>query len=96
MLETGSAGIGQDTKAKQLSETLTNWRQHREGQVRPQKESDHATGTHILEMASGGTSQNTKRKRLGDVHWHSLPGDRVGRDKSGRGKRATGSGELTN
>ena len=33
---------------------LTSWRQHREGQVRTQKESDRATGTHILEMAPGG------------------------------------------
>jgi hypothetical protein len=88
MLETASGGIGQDTKRKQPSEALTNWRQHREGQVRTQKESDQATGAHILEMVSGGTSQNTKRKRPSDGH--SLPGDRVGKEKSGHGKEATG------
>ena len=51
-------GIGRDKSGhgKILTSrwALTNWRQHREGQVRTQRESDRARGTHILEMASGG------------------------------------------
>ena len=41
---------------------LTNWRGQREGQVRTWKESDQARGTHVLEMAEGGTSQDMERK----------------------------------
>ena len=41
---------------------LTNWRWQREGQVRTRKESDQARHTHFLEMAEGGTSQDTERK----------------------------------
>ena len=40
---------------------LTLWRQHREKLVRTRKETDRARGTHFLEMAEGGTYQNTKR-----------------------------------
>jgi hypothetical protein len=41
---------------------LTSWRPHWEGQVRTRKESGRATtGTHILETASGGTSQDMER-----------------------------------
>ena len=35
---------------------LTNWRRHREGQVRKRKESDRARDTHILETPSGEIS----------------------------------------
>jgi len=41
---------------------LTSWRPHQEGQVRTQKETDRAGGTHKLETASGGTSQDVERK----------------------------------
>ena len=40
---------------------LTNWRPHREGQVRTWKETDRAMRTHLLETAQGGTSQDTER-----------------------------------
>src|SRR5580698_8158487 len=59
---------------------LTNWRPHREGQVRTRKESDRPRRTHHLETASGGTSQDTERIRPTEAH--SLPGDGIGRDKS--------------
>ena len=54
-------GTGQGTKRKQPSEALTNWRQHREAQVRTE-ESDQATGTHILEMAPGGTKSGHEKE----------------------------------
>src|SRR5580698_8952011 len=63
---------------------LTSWRPHREGQVRTQKESDRARRTHVLETASGGTSQDTERVRVSEEH--SRTGDRIGRDKSGHRK----------
>ena len=72
---------------------LTLWRQHREGQVRTWKESDRARGTHFLDTASGGTSQDTERIRQSEGH--SLPGDGIERDKSGQGKNPTERGELT-
>ena len=58
-------GIGTDKSGHKESDRLsglTGWRRHREVQVRTQKESDRARGTHILETASGGISQDTERK----------------------------------
>ena len=43
--------------------------------------SDRAGGTHFLETASGGTSQNMERIRPSEGH--SLSEDGIGRDKSG-------------
>jgi len=43
-------------------------------------------GTHKLETAEGGTSQDTERKQMSEGH--SQTGDRRGRDKSGHGKKA--------
>ena len=39
---------------------LTSWKQQREGLVRTQKETDRARGTYVLEMAEGGTRQDTE------------------------------------
>jgi hypothetical protein len=72
---------------------LTNWRPHREGQVRTRKESDRARLTHFLETASGGTSQDTETIRPSEAH--SRTGDHIGRDKSGHGKNPTKRGTLT-
>ena len=52
-----------------------------------QKECGRVRDAHILETALGKTSQDTKRKRPSEGH--SLPGDRVGKDRSGHGKKAT-------
>ena len=41
----------------------------------------------MLETASGGTNQDGERKRLREGHSPSR--DRIGRDKSGHGKKAT-------
>ena len=91
-------GIGRDKSGHGKNQTkrgtLTPWRRHREGQVRIQKESDQARGTHELETTSGGTSQNTERIRLSEGHSH--PGERIGRDNSGHGKNPTERGALTN
>ena len=73
--------------------TLTSWRRHRERQVRTYKESDQARGTHFLETASGATSQDTER--IQPSEGYSLPGDGIGRDKSGQGKNPTERGALT-
>jgi hypothetical protein len=73
---------------------LTSWRPHWEGQVMTRKESDRARHTHELEKALGGTSQDIERIRPSKAH--SLPGDRIGRDKSGHGKNPTKRGTLTN
>ena len=67
---------------------------HREGQVKTRKETDRARGTHKLETASGGRSQDTERNR--PSKGHSRPGDRIGSDKSRYGKKPTGQGVLTN
>jgi len=59
-------GRGRDKSGhgKKLMEqgALTPWRPQREGQVRTHKESNQARGTHSLEMAEGGTSQEMERK----------------------------------
>ena len=61
---------GHGKKATKQGE-LTNWRQQREGQVRTWKESNQARGTHSLETAEGGTSQDMERKQ--PSKGHSLP-----------------------
>jgi hypothetical protein len=55
-----------------------------EGQVRTWKEFKQATGTHGLESADQGTSQDMGRVRASDGH--SLSGERRQRDKLGHGK----------
>jgi hypothetical protein len=90
-------GIGRDKSGHGKNPTeqgaLTNWRQHREGQVRTWKESDRARRTHELETTSGGTSQDMERIRPSEAHSH--PGDGIGRDKSGHRKNPTKRGSLT-
>ena len=49
---------------------LTDWRPHREGQVRTWKESDRPRPTHRLENAQGGTSQNMETIRPTEAHSH--------------------------
>jgi hypothetical protein len=55
-----------------------------EGQVRTWEEFKQATGTHGLESADQGTSQDMGRVRASDGH--SLSGERRQRDKLGHGK----------
>jgi hypothetical protein len=90
--------IGRDKSGhgKNLTEkgTFTLWRPHRDGQVRTQKESDRARCTYQLETTLGGTSQDMERIQLSEGH--SLPGDHIGRDKSGHRKNPTERGALTN
>ena len=91
-------GIGRDTSAHRNDPTdqgvLTSWRQHREGQVWTQKESNRAMGTHQLETASGGTSQDTET--IPQSEGHSPTGDGIGRDMSGHRNNPTEPGTLTN
>jgi len=49
-------------------------------------------GTHQLEMAEGGTSQDTERNQLSEGH--SPTRDGRGRDKSGHGKEPSKQGHL--
>ena len=90
-------GMGRDMsgheKRSDQAEALTNWRRHREGQIRIQKEYNRARGTHILETALGGTSQDVERIRPSEEH--SLSGNGVRRDKSAHGRNQTKRGELT-
>jgi hypothetical protein len=67
--------------------TFTDWKARRKGQVKTIKESERVRGTHVLESASGGTSQGTTRKRVSERHSH--PGDRIVRYKSGHEKKAS-------
>jgi hypothetical protein len=73
---------------------LTLWRAQTAGQVRTRKESEQTRGTHILESADRGTSQDTRRIRASDGH--SLSGERRPRDKSGHGKNPSERRALTN
>ena len=50
---------GKEKKATE-KRALTSWRRQREGFVRTRKETDRMTRTHFLEMAEGGTCQDTK------------------------------------
>jgi hypothetical protein len=72
---------------------VTSLTPHREEQVRTRKESDRARDTHQLEIASGGTSQDTETNKPSEGYSHS--GDRIRRDKSGHGKNPTERGALT-
>ena len=74
-------------------EALTYCRRHRGGQIRTQKQSHSVRGTHILETASGGISQDTET--IPPSEGHSLPGDGIGRDKSGHRDNPTKRGALT-
>jgi hypothetical protein len=56
-------------------------------------ETERATGTHSLENADGGTSQNGKRNRASDGH--SRPGEYRWRDKSKWEKRLSERQALT-
>ena len=95
ILKTASRGTSEDTEKHRPREGhLLSGDPRREGQVKTRKESDRARGTHILETASGGTGQDTERNRPSEGH--SLSGDRIGRDKSGYGKKQTERGALTN
>ena len=58
--------------------TLTPWRRQMDGLVREQTETDRAKRTHFLEMAEGGTCQDTEKNRRSELH--SRPGDGRGRD----------------
>jgi hypothetical protein len=55
--------------------------------VRKWKESERVTGTHELERAQGGSSEEMERKRSSDRH--SLPREGTGRVKSGNAKKAS-------
>ena len=87
-------GIGRNKSGQRKNPTqrgaLTSWRRHRERQVRTQKESDPVRGTHSLETASGGISQDIERIRPSEGHSH--PGDGIGMGKSGHGKDWTERG----
>jgi len=58
-----------------------------EGLVRTWKETDLARHTHQLEMAEGGTCQDTERNRPSKVH--SLSGGHRGIDLSGHRIKVT-------
>ena len=72
---------------------LTSWRGERERVFKTRKGTDRLRRTHILETASGGTCQYTKRNQPIEVH--SLPGDGRERHLSGHGKKPTDRGALT-
>ena len=72
---------------------LTNWRPHQEGQFRTRKGTDQTRGTHILETTTGRTSQDTGRNRPSEGHPRA--GGRIGRDKSGHGKKSAERRALT-
>ena len=84
----------QDRTQKRKTEqgVLTDWRPQRE-EVRTQKGSDQARGTHILGTTEGGTSQDMEGKQLNKGY--SPTGDHRERDTSGYGKKGTKQGELT-
>ena len=87
-------GIGRDLSGYGKKPTergaLTSWRWEREGLVRTQKETDRPRRTHFLEMAPGGTCQDTERNRPREAH--SPSGDGIGSDLSGHGKKSTDRG----
>jgi len=66
---------------------LTNWRVQTDRQVRTQKESDQARGTHFLGSADGQTSQDTERVQ--PTEGHSQTEEHRWTDKSGHGKSLT-------
>jgi hypothetical protein len=65
-----------------------------EGQVRTQKESERARGTHSLESVNGGIGEGTERNQ--GYEGHSLSGEcRRERSEETKRKRAGGQGALT-
>jgi hypothetical protein len=90
-------GIGRDKSehGKNTTERKrpTFWGRYRKAQVRTMKETDRARGTHELETASRGTTQDRKGKRPSEGH--SRTGHHVGRDKSGHRNNTTERGGLT-
>ena len=90
-------GIGSDKSGHRNNPTergeLTLWRRHREGQVKTQKQSHRARGTHILETASGGTGQDTET--IPPSEGNSHPGDGIGGDRSEHRNNPTERGALT-
>ena len=74
--------------------TLTLWRWQREVFVRTPKETNRARHTHVLEVAEGGTCQNTERNPSSKAHSHT--GEGRERDLLGHGKKPTDQGTLTN
>jgi hypothetical protein len=51
-------------------------------------------GTHILSTVKGGSTEDTKRKKVSEGHSH--PVDRRGRDKSGHQEKVKERGAFTN
>ena len=90
-------GIGRDKSGHRSNPTerraLTPWRRHRDRQVRTQKQSHRAMGTHQLETASRETSQDTET--IPPSEGHSPTKDGIGRDRSGHKKDPTKQGRLT-
>jgi hypothetical protein len=70
-----------------------NYRGQRSRLVRTWKESESARGTHQLEIAEVGTSQDMERKRVSKGN--SLPRESIGQDWSGHRKKASQWGALT-
>ena len=60
------------------------------GRDRTRKESSRARSTHLLEIASGGTIQDTKRMQPSEDR--SPTGDGIGTDKPDRRKNASERG----
>ena len=58
----------------------TNWRPQKKAQFRVEKKGDKVRGTHVLEIAEGGTSQDTERNPVSEGR--SLSGDRRAKGKS--------------
>ena len=93
MLEMASGGTCQDRNNPTERGALTFWRRHWEGQVRTQKQSHRARGTHQLETASGRTGQDTETIPPSKGHSHS--GDGIEQDKSAHRNHPTKRGALT-
>ena len=72
--------------------TLTPCRRQREGLVRTRKNTYQAKGTHFLETAKGGTSQDTERNRPSERH--SLPEDGRGTCQGGETNRPSDGHSL--
>jgi hypothetical protein len=72
---------------------LTSWRAETEGQVRTRKDFEQAKGTHVLESADRGTSEDTERIQASEGH--SRTGERRPRHKSGHGMNPSERGAPT-
>jgi hypothetical protein len=72
---------------------LTSWRVVTERQVRTRKDFEQARGTHLLQSADRGTSQDTERIQASKGH--SRTGERRERHKSGHGMNPTERGAHT-